>query len=89
MRISNKASFQLLIAIFLGIITLSIIIMCINTTISCVDKNGCLRSWCKWEWLNFEYQLQTIKYNQRCPFQNTTGAWSYPKGDLEVYITGQ
>jgi hypothetical protein len=84
--ISNKTLFQTLIGIFLGVVTISIMLIAINSTISCVDKNGCLRSWCDYEWLRVEHQLALKKLNKICTFQNTSGEYSVTNDDLELYL---
>ncbi len=86
--LSNKAIFQISISIFLGCVLFGVVLMSINSTLSCVDKNGCLRSWCKWEWLGFDYQVQISKLSKSCPFQTIGKTWNYPP-DLRKYITGK
>jgi hypothetical protein len=56
--------------IILGIVlTFWLIIMCIivlNASLSCVDSNGCLKSQCKFAWLNKDYRALVLANNETC-----------------------
>jgi hypothetical protein len=59
---------------FIGLIFLSLIVILIiivaNHSISCIDKNGCLRSHCVYSWLKQPYR-DLIDANQiNCPYQD-------------------
>lgn len=75
--LSNKTLFQLLIGIFLSVVTGIILFMAINSSISCIDKNGCLRSWCDFSWLKYEYQKAINELNTVCPFQQSNNRYYY------------
>ena len=61
--------YKAILNLFFIIVIAAIIFMSINSTLSCVDKNGCLRSWCKYDWLNLDYRLAIAKNSKFCPFQ--------------------
>ena len=49
---------------FLWILALLLVVT--NASLSCVDQNGCLRSFCKLEWLRTEYKLLINKNPKVC-----------------------
>ncbi len=61
--------YKTILNLFFIIVIAAIIFMSINSTLSCVDKNGCLRSWCKYDWLNLDYKLAIARNSKFCPFQ--------------------
>lgn len=73
MRIySNISIARIFKGVMLGgwIILLSIIVA--NHTLSCVDKKGCLRTVCNFNWLKPAYQKFVLANSASCPYQNTT-----------------
>lgn len=80
--VSNNIFYQLLIGITLGLVTFSIAFMAVNSSLSCVDKNGCLRTWCDFSWLKYEYQVLIIKMNPICPYQKAYGEFSFTNTQL-------
>ncbi len=66
---SNIYAIRVILIILLGLICFAIIFMSINSSLSCVDKNGCLKSWCNYDWFKPEYLNLIAKNANACPFQ--------------------
>jgi hypothetical protein len=45
-----------------------LIIIGVNTTLSCVDKNNCLRPHCKYTWLKSSYQKIVLENLGSCRY---------------------
>ena len=86
--ISNKTYFQVVIGGIFSVFILSILILAINSSISCVDKRGCIRPWCNYDWLSFEYQLAVSNQNSICPFQKTSSKLEFTEENIEIYLKG-
>jgi hypothetical protein len=64
---------------FIGfVITVWIIILClivINHALSCVDKNGCLRSFCEFRWLQEPYKDLVRAKKDNCFYKDLTATF--------------
>jgi hypothetical protein len=73
--VKNYSS-QQVAKLFVGFaLTIWIIVLCLiilNHALSCIDKNGCLRSFCEFRWLQQPYK-DLVKANQNnCFYKNLT-----------------
>lgn len=68
---SNVGFAQLIVGILIFFIVFIVLIIAVNSSLSCVNEQGCLRSWCRFDWLKQEYKVLVTKQNKLCPYQIT------------------
>ena len=66
----GTAKFILSLLGFLWVLALVLVVT--NASLSCIDQNGCLRSFCKLEWLKREYRLLVNQQGNLCQYQNSS-----------------
>lgn len=86
--LSEQAKFRLIIGLVFGLVTASLLVIAINSSLSCVDKNGCLRSWCNIDWFRFEYQLAISNQKDNCPFQANFPTVEFNSRNIEIFLKG-
>ena len=55
-----------MVGIFMGIYITIVVGFLLQSSISCVNKNGCLRSWCLRSWFDTEFQSIIDQYSSQC-----------------------
>ncbi len=67
---SNYYLARILIGLGLIIWIFILIVIISNHAISCVDKNGCLRSFCKYTWLKRQYKQIVFDNRDKCFYED-------------------
>ncbi len=58
MRVFSQHGMAKFILGIIGILwILALLLVVTNASLSCIDQNGCLRSFCKVDWLRVDYKL--------------------------------
>ena len=67
--LKSKNPLNVVLAWTMGILVFIIVNIILQATLSCTDGNGCLRPWCKKEWLQEDLR-NLISNSANCPNYN-------------------
>jgi hypothetical protein len=67
---SNMAIAKMFIGFLLYLWILLLIVIVSNHGLSCVNDQGCLRSYCLFKWLRPEYKKLVLANAIKCPYQD-------------------
>ena len=70
-----KETKRYLIKLLMILVVIIVVHFVISGALSCVTQKGCLRSWCKLEWLNEEYKAVVLSNVLEC--SNVFNRWIY------------
>lgn len=82
--LSNITQIRILFTIIISIIVCSLLLIAINSSLSCIDSNGCLRKICKYEWFTNEYKAVISKYSVNCPYRSDIGYMGITSNSIKI-----
>lgn len=84
----NSSKLHMFVGLIFVSVCLGVVFLSVNSSLSCVDSKGCLRSWCNYDWFRLEYQITITEQAKLCPFQKQYSLPDFNDYNIKVFVEG-